>query len=327
MKNKEYGKAVIMMATYNGGEYLEEQLASLQKQTFTDWDLYVSDDGSSDKTIEILQNFQKKDARLKKIINNSNNHGAFNNYFNIMYYLRKQKKYDYYFFCDQDDIWIKNKMQLQINILKKYDEPYLCYSDLEFIDEKGQDEKKSMSELTDINLINPYNIFFSYRYIWGTTLAFNKKLWEKVHIEPNKGLNISHDNYIGKYAAIFGKIQYINKCLVLYRRHGDNVSDIPGKYNFKGMIKRATVGLSKVIACHAQTYWDDLYFLRHCAVENEFLDDLTKCIQNGGITAIKVLKKYNIKTSNKRLSQLSIKVILFFKLYKLTSIFKKKEYI
>lgn len=326
--NKDYGKAVIMMATYNGEKYLKQQLESLQKQTFKNWDLYVSDDCSTDNTISLLKNFQNKDHRLKKVISNTHDHGAFNNYANIMYFVKKSPvHYDYYFYCDQDDIWQKNKMHIEIekiNQNKNY--PYLCYSNLELIDSNGFDLHKTMNDETDIVLKNPYNIFFSYRYIWGTTMAHNYKLWDKMKILPNRGLNISHDNYVGKTAAIFGKIDYIDTPLVFYRRHGNNVSDIPGKYDFIDLIKRSTVKLPTIINNHAQIYWDDLLFIKDNNVSNKFLSDLEVCIEKGGITSLCFLKKYNINTSKKKLSQISIKTILFLKLYKLSPFFTKKHY-
>lgn len=325
--NKKYGKAVVMMATYNGEKYLGKQLASLENQTFSNWDLYVSDDGSTDKTVTILKNFQRKDKRLKNIIFNTQDHGAFNNYFNVMYFVKKlHKHYDYYFYCDQDDVWCEKKLQIEIEHLDKNDDlPCLCYSNLELIDSHGNDLHKTMNDETNIVLKNPYNIFFSYRYIWGTTMAHNFKLWKKMTIVPNEGLDISHDNYVGKTAAIFGKIDYINIPLVFYRRHNNNVSDIPGKYNFFDFIKRATIKLPSIINDHAKIYWDDLFFIKYSQTSNnDFLIDLNTCIKKGGINALRVIKKYNIRTSNKLVSRLSIKVILFFKLYKLSPAFRRK---
>lgn len=325
--NKKYGKAVVMMATYNGEKYLGKQLASLENQTFSNWDLYVSDDGSTDQTMNILLSFQKKDNRLKKIIVNTGTHGAFNNYFNVMYFVKKlNKKYDYYFYCDQDDIWRENKMQIEIDhINKNNDVPYLCYSNLELIDSKGKKLCRTMNDETDIVLKNPYNIFFSYRYIWGTTMAHNLKLWEKMIILPNKGLNISHDNFVGKTAAILGRIEYIDLPLVLYRRHGNNVSDIPTKYNLLKFFKKIIFQFPNIINNHAKIYWDDLYFIDHDVITTtSFLTELKKCITQGGFYSITFLKKYNIVTSQSIVSELSIKVILFLKLYKLSPFFKNK---
>lgn len=317
-------KAVIMMATYNGERYLRDQLKSLSAQTFRDWDLYVSDDGSTDRTIDILKSFQEKDGRLKEIIENHGQHGAYNNFFNVMYHVKQlDKQYDYFFYCDQDDIWIQTKLENEIKTLAQIDGPALCYSDLELINSDGKRLHKRMGEITDIQLHNKYNIFFSYRYIWGTTMAHNLALWNLVYIDPdiNNRFNISHDNYVGKYAAIYGKIIFISSPQVLYRRHGDNVSGIPGKYN---IVKRLMTDMPKIINNHGTVYWEDLYFIEHAPRKNKFLDDLKKAIDNGGYRATKFLKTYDIYTSDSTVSRLSIKMILFGKLYKRTKVFNRK---
>jgi len=78
------------MATYNGEKYIQEQIKSLQDQTFTNWDLYVSDDGSTDNTRLILNRIKQNEPRIKKILINQNEyHGAFANYFNVMNYVKK----------------------------------------------------------------------------------------------------------------------------------------------------------------------------------------------------------------------------------------------
>lgn len=317
-------KIVIMMATYNGERYLKDQLKSLSDQTFKNWDLYVSDDGSTDQTIGILKNFQKKDSRLRAILVNQGQHGAYNNFFNVMDHVKKlDTQYDYFFYCDQDDIWIQTKLENEIRILAQIDGPALCYSDLELINSDGKKLHKRMREITDIKLHNKYNIFFSYRYIWGTTMAHNLALWNLIYIDPeiNNRFNISHDNYVGKYAAVYGKIIFISSPQVLYRRHGDNVSGIPGKYN---VVKRLIVDLPKIINNHSTIYWEDLYFIKHAPLKNKFLDDLKKAINSGGNRAIKFMKNYDIYTSDSLVSRLSIKLILFGKLYKRTKVFNRK---
>lgn len=320
-------KAVIMMATYNGEKYLKQQLESILNQTYTDWDLYVSDDGSSDNTVKLLESYMYKDDRIKKILHNNKYHGAFNNFFNVMKYVKTSTdvNYDYYFYCDQDDIWVNTKMETEINILSKKATPCLCYSNLNFISEDGIDLQIKMSDYTNLDLSkNPYNIFFSYRYIWGTTIAHNRSLWDFVYIDNYTGkYNISHDNYLGKTAVLVGEVEYIKDPLVMYRRTGRNVSGTPGRYGKFGVIKRLVTKLPKIINQHAAVYWDNLYLLDELKVKNDFCDDLRTLIMNGGFDALKIIKKYNIKTSDSFISNLSIKMVLFLGLYKHTKTFKR----
>lgn len=322
-------KAVIMMTTYNGAKYVEEQLNSLENQTFQNWDLYISDDGSSDRTLQILEKYRSQDDRIKKILHHSNNHGAFNNFYNVINYVKSisNEHYKYFFYCDQDDIWVNEKMSTEIEYLKREQQPTLCYSDLEFITVDGMDTNKRMSDSTNIDVTkNPYNLFFSSRYIWGTTMAHNRLLWEQIYVDKNtEKYNISHDNYIGKYAAVLGKIKFINRPLVLYRRTGKNVSGIPGKYDGKfGVLRRAVTRLPQIVNQHASIYWDDLYFIKHLNRHTIFIKELDKAIKKGGLTSLKFLKKYGIHTSQSTISNLSIKLILISKVYKRTNTFNRK---
>ncbi len=313
------------MATYNGEEFLSEQLDSLITQTYKDWELYVSDDSSTDNTIKILQEYRKKEPRIKKILVNKEKHGAYNNYFNVMHYVKYNVStdFDFYFYCDQDDVWVKDKMEKEIKVISDQKKPALCYSNLELTDSVGNDLNISMCDLTNINLENKYNLFFSGRYIWGTTMAHNRELWDLMFLDKdlNNRFQIAHDSYVGKYAVAFGKCIYLPDKLVLYRRHDNNVSGIPGKYN---PIKRMLTKMPEIINNHASIYWEDLYFIKHSPYRNDFLNRLSKCIEKGSFYSWGFLNKFNISTSDSKLSRASIRVILFFKLYKLSKTFQRK---
>ena len=83
------------MATYQGEKYIREQLESIISQDFTNWELYISDDGSNDDTLKILQEYKKSEQRIIEIIHNNGEHGAFANFFNLMRYVHDKinKKY------------------------------------------------------------------------------------------------------------------------------------------------------------------------------------------------------------------------------------------
>tara|TARA_B110000444_G_scaffold254130_1_gene286109 strand:- start:453 stop:1352 length:900 start_codon:yes stop_codon:yes gene_type:complete len=105
------------MCTYNGGNFLEEQLLSIEKQTYQNWSLTVSDDGSSDNTIKILKDFKTKWGDNKLTIINGPQKGFSENFFSL---IKKNKLVaSYYAFADQDDIWEKEKIQISLNFLSK----------------------------------------------------------------------------------------------------------------------------------------------------------------------------------------------------------------
>ena len=326
-------KAVIMMATYNGEKYIRDQIKSLQDQTFTNWELFISDDGSSDKTIKILQEFQSKDSRIKKIIHNTSKyHGAYANYFNIMNYVKMNcVNYDYYFYCDQDDIWLKTRIEKEIisllSIEKQYgiSTPAFVYCDLELCDKDCVSTHDKMSNHIRTQFVdNPYNSFFKEQYVWGTSMAHNQALWNLIYIGSLKKIKniLTHDGYVSKFAAAYAKIHYISESLILYRRTGENISDTPGEYN---IITQKIFKLSKIISNAANVYWDTLYFAYHAPVDNNIIHDIKKCFTTPLNTYI-YIRKYNILKNERFLGKCSTKFILYFKLYKDTVFFKNNDY-
>lgn len=325
-------KAIIMMATYNGEKTIRKQLDSILSQTFTNWELYISDDNSSDKTYEILLEYQKKDERIKKILVNEKYHGAFANYFNVMRYVKRNvEPYDYYFYCDQDDVWIDKKIEIEVNTLmnmeKKYGKiPVFCYSDLELVDANGQLLDDRMSNYIRIQFCqNPYNIFFKEQYVWGTTMAHNNELWTVVAIEDADKVknNIPHDTYISRYAALYAKIEFIEQALVLYTRHGNNVTGIPKGYNIFQAVKKVFQKTPQIINSAADSYRGGVYLLSNIENKDKFMNELNACLQKGGRNAQKFIKKYGIIKEEHFFGKLSTKFILYTGIYKVTKAYRK----
>ena len=90
------------------------------------------------------------------------------------------------------------------------------------------------------------------------------------------------------------------------------------------MLKRLLTKWPLIVNQHASVYWDDLYFIKHLNKKTQFTEELEKAIEKGGLTSLRLLKKYNIHTSRSKISDLSIEFILLSKLYKKTTIFKRK---
>ncbi|GAA2864261.1 glycosyltransferase [Lactobacillus intestinalis] len=327
-------KAMIMMATYNGESYIKEQIQSLQKQTFKDWELYISDDHSTDHTLNILKDLQKEDPRIKKIItNNTQYHGAFANYFNLMRYVQTHcAPVDYYFYCDQDDIWDEKKISLEIKSMEKLEEKYgktnpvFCYCDLEFYDKNGTDQHDKMSNHIRTQFIdNPYNSFFKDQYVWGTTIGHNFALWKLVNLGTSAQVknNISHDVYLSKYALTYAQIAYIPVTLVKYRRTGNNVSGTPGVYTISNVLKKI-INFNQIIDDAARNFWGTLFFAYHVPKKSEVIKDIKECFNNKGQK--KFFNKYDVLKNESTLGKISTKVVLSTGLYKHSSIFKHERY-
>lgn len=321
-----------MMATYNGERYLKEQLDSLINQSFKNWELIVSDDCSTDKTEQILKKYKEKEPRIIKIITNKKYHGPYANFFNVLNYVKvelKDKNYDYFFYCDQDDIWDKNKLFLQIEKISQYkDIPAFCYCDLRICDINCNDTGDKMSNHIRVPFIkNPYNIFFKEQYVWGTTICHNKKLWDLMNIPVVSSVknNMTHDSYISKYATLYAKITYVPQALVYYRRIGNNVSETPHTYTIKQAFLKLITKAPKMINNAAQTYWESIYLLKNITLKNKISEDLLSCFYGNFFKKIKIINKYSIMKNENFFGKCSTFIIFYLNLYKRSSIFKLME--
>ena len=196
----------VCMATYNGAEYLKEQIDSILIQLAPTDELVISDDFSSDNTIKIIKSYN--DRRIK-LIQNKTSKSITSNFENAIL----NSKGDYIFLSDQDDIWLENKIDKTMQYLIKYD---LVISD---------------AIITDKNLnvlfFSSFDIFKSKKGIlkniiknsyYGSCMAFKRKIIEKaIPIPKNK--EIGHDLWLGLVAELFYKVYFIKEPLIFYRRH------------------------------------------------------------------------------------------------------------
>ena len=175
---------LIMMATYNGEEFLREQLDSILCQTVSTWKLLIRDDNSSDQTRAIIKEYEEKDSRIKLIKNTSQHHGAYYNFFGLLNDVRQNENpFDFYMFADQDDIWDMNKLECLISYYYekvKTEEPVLIYADMRIIDANGKMIANSMDQLMGIRYTNPISAFMSHK-VYGCNTLFNRELFEILH--------------------------------------------------------------------------------------------------------------------------------------------------
>lgn len=218
----------IVLPTYNGGKYLEEQLMSISKQTYYHWRIYIRDDESKDLTMQIIEKFEKERADQVVIIKDKKgNLGVTRNVFEIL----SRVEEDYIFLCDQDDIWAKNKisylMKVMLDVEKANgDIPLLVHSDAAIVNKNLDIISKSFTKYAHIK--RQYCTFSNLLHknvVQGCTSVFNRKLLEllyKINFYT-KPLNILHDHMIALVVSMFGKIVYIPQATILYRQHERNV--------------------------------------------------------------------------------------------------------
>ena len=315
------------MATYNGEEFLREQLDSILCQTVSTWKLLIRDDNSSDQTRAIIKEYEEKDSRIKLIKNTSQHHGAYYNFFGLLNDVRQNENpFDFYMFADQDDIWDVNKLECLISYYYekvKTEEPVLIYADMRIIDANGKMIANSMDQLMGIRYTNPISAFMSHK-VYGCNTLFNRELFEILPLLPYDAPELaflSHDNFTTKTAALKGQVYFYNEPTMGYRRYGHNVTS-KHEYNFafKRILKRISK-IDELAKDHALTYKQTLVatnlLRQQTSIDTEllFLDKVEKIINKGGLNAVKMVWKEKIDWGN-RVKTISRSLVLSSKLYK-----------
>lgn len=203
----------VLMATYNGERYLEAQIDSILCQDDVNVELFVRDDGSTDATTRILDEYQSK--HLLRWYKGTHLNAAKG----FLELLKKSDDADYYSFSDQDDVWDKDKLKIAIDQLSKIktDGPLLYYSGLRVVD---QNLNFMFDHLIDVERDMHTNFIKS--NIAGCTSVFNKALRNVVNEASPKSF-IMHDNWVLWVCLALGGNVIIDPLPhINYRQHGDN---------------------------------------------------------------------------------------------------------
>lgn len=213
----------ILLSTYNGNKYLQELLISIITQTYQNWQLIIRDDGSTDVTIDIIQRFAKKfPSKIIYIDDDYNNLGPSQSFSKLMQY----SKANFIMFCDQDDIWLNNKIELTIEKMLLLEEespitPLLVHTDLTVVDKDLQVISNSFLNYQKINpAYKNLNNLLLQNIATGCTMMINRQLKELAHPIPDQA--IMHDWWIALVASIHSGVHHINASPILYRQHGEN---------------------------------------------------------------------------------------------------------
>lgn len=212
------------MATYNGAEFLSEQIDSIRAQTYSDWRLLISDDGSSDATLEIAVDYARRDERICVLESGKHFGSARDNFF----FLMEQSDADRSFLADQDDVWMSCKIDLELRLMDELaretsnELPLLVFSDMVVVDEHLQVTADSFLansgkgactvELASLLVTN---------VVAGCTSCVNRALRSMIVGAP-KTEAIIHDWWMALVAASCGKIAKVDEPTVLYRQHTNN---------------------------------------------------------------------------------------------------------
>ena len=254
------------MATYNGQEYIKEQLESIKNQTLTDWRLVVRDDRSSDKTVEIIKKFADEIDNEVIVKVNDEPSGSAKKNFSLL--LKDANNADYVMFCDQDDIWKKDKIEVTLKKMKQAEElygrdiPLLVHGDVEVIDENGNVTAGSMFELSHIDADSKLSKILIQNHVTGCTMMCNNTLVQGIYQYASSDDIIMHDYLAALYASVFGKIEVIKRPLLSYRQHGDNSVGAKNNNNPIYLLKRLADGRKKYENAMSESRKQIEYFVR-----------------------------------------------------------------
>lgn len=228
-KESKKPRVIVLLSTYNGEKYLEEQLDSIFHQTYSNLEIIVRDDGSIDHTVNILQKY-KNSGKITYI--KGENIGFIESFFDL---LKKAPLADYYAFCDQDDMWEKEKIEkavMQLQKEKYIDIPIMYYSnyDLYTEDMKWMAHPKIRNKSSFSNsLVECVNL--------GMTTVINGQTRKRIIEKENPNHSLGHDWSIYMICSAFGRVIYDDQVQVKHRVHSLNTS-LCGESFAKRLIRR-----------------------------------------------------------------------------------------
>lgn len=260
----------VLLSSYNGEKYIAEQIESIQRQQGVKAELLIRDDGSADRTLEIIQDYAENNSNI--CYYKGRNIGVQHSFFDLM--AHADRTADYYAFADQDDVWLPDKLQRAVSLLQgcaDADRPLLYAGGLIYADEMLQHLKlvvhKRRKEASFGNALIE-NI------CTGCTEVFNGKLLEMAAAHRPQ-CEILHDWWMYLTASCFGQVLYDQAAYIYYRQHDKNVVGMSGcragrwmrrlhhRSDLRGIVSRQTkdfcrayrnLGSSRALACEVLSY-------------------------------------------------------------------------
>nr|WP_302437295.1 glycosyltransferase family 2 protein [Bacteroides intestinalis] len=227
----------ILLSTYNGANFIDEQIDSLTKQVDAQFSILVRDDGSLDSTPLYLKRWEEKNI-IKWY--QGQNVGFVNSFFDL---LMKAPEADYYAFCDQDDIWLPDKLKVAVSKIETLNTNLKLYCSNLYIYRNGTIRGKMQNNYPKFNLGRG----LVQNIATGCTILINNEFRSfLIHNMPNKVC--AHDLWIYHTALLFGSVYYDDGAYILYRQHGNN--QIGTNSSFFDALKRKAKSLSTLWKQH-----------------------------------------------------------------------------
>lgn len=212
----------IAMATFNGQKYIQRQLDSLAAQTQIPEELVISDDGSTDNTLKIVETFARTAPFPVNIYRNDDTLGFRKNFMHAASLCRSEL----ISFCDQDDCWYPDKISAAAAPFSD-PEVLLTYHNADIVNNENQKialliEHRPKDLLVTPPLSNPWSYALGFTQVFRRSLLLFSDLWPRSLNHNYKNQPMAHDQWFFFLASVFGKVAYIDKSLVAYVQHGKN---------------------------------------------------------------------------------------------------------
>lgn len=211
----------ILLATYNGERFLKEQLDSIFNQSYSHFQLFVSDDGSTDGTLKIIRSYQSQYPDKIFFMINEHKQGVLNNFWKLIH----SSKSDYVMFADQDDVWLPDKIKLTLQKMLQQNQtiPLLVHTDLQVVNEDLKELSPSFWKFAKLDPLNGKNLsrLLVQNVVTGCTCMVNRELIRYLSKEPPEAM--MHDWWMALVAASFGELFTIPETTILYRQHRQNI--------------------------------------------------------------------------------------------------------
>lgn len=206
------GKIDLLLATYNGARYLPAQIRSLQNQTYDDWTLYIHDDGSTDATLDVVRRFAAGDARIRLVDDGRRFGSPADNFLHLL----SLSTAPYAVFCDQDDIWLENKLERLYDTISRAEDgrPLAAYCNA-YVYNPTAGTIDGYATLCHPRKLG--DAFFMNGGVQGCSIILNAAL--RAICTDRPPYVVMHDHLATLAALAFGRLLYVDERLMLYRRY------------------------------------------------------------------------------------------------------------
>jgi glycosyltransferase involved in cell wall biosynthesis len=283
------------MATYNGAEFLQEQLISIQSQSHANWSLWISDDGSTDETLEIIENFKKSLPNKNIQLLSGPRRGLAANFLSLL--ANPRITANYYAFCDQDDVWFPYKLEKAISAdSNAADVPFLYGARTTVTNHALGNERDSSQIMRPTGFKNALVENFA----GGNTMIFNHATCNLARQTDMLFEIVAHDWLMYQLVSgVGGKVFYDTDPCLYYRQHnGNQIGDNTGVWAKLSRIHRLLNGRYR--------HWNSQNLIALESYKNYFLHNnrevmlkFTRARSNFVLSAVRNLRASGVYRQNK----------------------------